>query len=249
MSLWSRLTELAGRPRTEARETDALAPERPFLAIGDIHGRFDLLEPLLAEARRGEPVITVGDYIDRGPQSDKVLAKLHALNLSGQVICLMGNHERMMLDFIDSPEDSGTHWLTNGGMQTLWSLGLDLPPGDAEAALKQTAAALSERLGPLEDWLRRLPLIWTSGNVCVVHAATDPNQPLSRQDERTLLWGRPKPGTPARPDGIWTVHGHTIVPEITLDNHRINIDTGAFRTGRLSAVRVVPGGFETVEQM
>lgn len=244
MSLWTRLTELAGQTRTEARETDALAPDRSFIAIGDIHGCFDLLEPLLASARHGEMIVTVGDYIDRGPDSAKVLARLHALNLSGRVICLMGNHERMMLDFLDHPAENGTHWLTNGGMQTLWSLGLDLPQGSAEQALIQTASALSERLGPIEDWLRHLPLIWTSGNVAVVHAATNPTQPLNRQDEHTLLWGRPKPETPARPDGIWVVHGHTIVPDVQIGNGRFNIDTGAFRSRRLTALRIEKGGYQ-----
>ena len=107
-----------------------LAPEKTFYAIGDIHGCDTLLTELLrrleSQKEAGSPVIFLGDYVDRGPDSAAVLSRLHKLSreASYPVICLMGNHEKMLLEFIDDPVGEGLRWLRHGGIETLESYGL-----------------------------------------------------------------------------------------------------------------------------
>ncbi|QPM92567.1 metallophosphoesterase family protein [Pseudooceanicola algae] len=235
------------------------APDRAFCAIGDIHGRDDLLERMLE--RLGQtlpedaPMIFVGDYIDRGEKSAQVLRQLHALQTgptsgdpSGatprEVICLMGNHERMMLDFLDSPARHGPRWNRYGGLQTMASFGLGFVSDNAgeEAWIKQRDQ-LRTALGPdLESWLTKLPLHWSSGNVTVVHAAADPALPIPEQSSQTLLWGHEAFETTPRGDGQWIVHGHTIVDMPHETAGRIAVDTGAYATGRLTAALLRPDG-------
>lgn len=229
-------------------------PDRPFYAVGDIHGCADLVLPLLDRierhaAERGvdDPnLLFLGDYIDRGPASAEVLGILHGLSAHspGRVVCLMGNHERMMLDFLDDPA-AGPLWLRNGGVATLASYGIAPPSGlrpDA-GALGDLAATLRESLPDgLEDWLRALPLSWRSGTVCAAHAGADPARDLDDQTEAALLWGHRDFRRRARTDGVWVVHGHTIVDAPTADSGRIAVDTGAVFTGRLTAAALSPDG-------
>jgi serine/threonine protein phosphatase 1 len=93
------------------------------------------------------------------------------------------------------------------------------------------------RMGPsMIDWLRARPLWWQSGTVAIVHAGADPTRPLDSQNRRNLLWGHKDFRTRARADGLWIVHGHTIVPDASVEGGRIAIDTGAYATGTLSGV-------------
>ncbi|KMK68024.1 metallophosphoesterase [Puniceibacterium sp. IMCC21224] len=226
--------------------TATLAPEQAFCAIGDIHGCDDILAGLLDRLGSGEqsgwPVICVGDYIDRGDQSAQVLRRLHHLQTTDPdaLRCLMGNHERMMIDFLDAPAESGPRWQRHGGLQTLASFRVSGVPETAPDARWVAARdALRGAMGPhLEDWLRNLPLHWRNGNVFVTHAAADPALPVEGQGERTLLWGHPQFDRIARADGIWVVHGHTIVASPTTKDGRIAIDTGAYATGRLTAAAI-----------
>ncbi|MGI3167304.1 metallophosphoesterase [Pseudooceanicola sp. 200-1SW] len=226
------------------------APDQPLLAVGDIHGRLDLLDRLLTrlDSPDGQwltafPLIFVGDYIDRGEQSAQVLHRLYALSqVRPGVTCLLGNHEQMMLEFLAAPEEKGPRWVRYGGLQTLASFGLGYISENASAAQwREIAERLTEALGPeLRRWLEGRPLIWTSGNVTVVHAAADPQRPLDRQERQTLLWGHPDfEGTP-REDGQWIVHGHTIVDQPQARAGRIAIDTGAYATGRLTVALISP---------
>lgn len=214
-------------------------PERPVCLIGDVHGRLDLLHDLLdriaacpdADTAR---IVVLGDMIDRGPDSAGVLTVLHELQLRapGRVICLMGNHERMLLDFLTSP-DLGGRWLRHGGCETLASFGIDPEAADRMA----TAQALERRLGPeLRTWLTGLPLSWQEGSLAASHAGGDPRRPLALQDETDLLWGHRDFARRPRPDGLWMVHGHVVVPEPEIAPGRIAVDTGAWSSGRLSAV-------------
>jgi serine/threonine protein phosphatase 1 len=212
---------------------EAPSTPRAFAAIGDIHGRADLLEKLLAQLDPGL-VVCVGDYVDRGDQSAEVLRLLRA---RPDIICLKGNHEEMLLDFLARPETHGRRWLRNGGLQTLASFGV---AGLTETSRDDHLLAARDRLAgamgeDLVAWIADLPSSWLSGTVGVVHAGADPARPFESQPADILHWGHADFMTTLRRDGIWIVHGHTIVDTPRMENGRIAIDTGAYATGRLTA--------------
>lgn len=219
---------------------DPVAPESGFYALGDIHGRLDLLDRVLGGLPDDLPIVCVGDYIDRGDDGAGVLRRLQA---RPDIIALRGNHEDMLLSFLDAPQEKGARWIRNGGLQTLASFGVTgVSQGTAGVDLKIAADALRRAMGPeLIDWLRLLPLMHQSGNVTVVHAGADPSLPLDQQDHRALTWGHRDFLTTPRRDGQWVLHGHTIVDQPSAAEGRIAIDTGAYATGRLTVARVTPG--------
>ena len=226
-----------------------------FYAIGDIHGRADLLVKLLARLRAAgadrTPLVFVGDYIDRGEDSAVVLDRLCALQSGGwreRVVCLLGNHEVMLLDFLDDPMSVGPAWMHNGGQATLMSFGVPIVPVDAAPSEWEAVRdALRHALGAeREKWLRGLPVSWRTGNVFVSHAGADPRAPLDAQPEAALIWGHQDFERVARRDGTWVVHGHTIRDEVRSRSGRLGVDTGAYATGRLSAVHIKPGEFQVV---
>lgn len=216
-------------------------PDPPICVIGDLHGMSDLLEAMLdlisrqpgAERAR---VVLVGDLIDRGPDSAKVLARVFHLCRANpsRFICLMGNHERMLLDFLADPVANAPRWLRAGGAETLHSFGLNqrMAGTDSASRFRAMAAALHAALPEgMLDWLAALPLYWQGDGLSVVHADADPTIALSEQDESVLLWGRGR----RRSGQGWFVHGHVIVAEPIAQAGRIKVDTGAWRSGRLSA--------------
>ena len=221
-----------------------LVPETGFAVIGDIHGRMDLLEQMI-EALGGQlgpetTLVFVGDYVDRGENSADVLGALQTLQgglWPGQVICLKGNHESMMLGFLDTPDLDGQFWLANGGMQTLASFDIRPPaPSATRQELWRTRDLLEDALGADRlTWLRGLPLSYRSGNVFVSHAGADPHSPLDAQLDEHLLWGHPDFLVTDRRDGVWVVHGHTIFETARQHRGRIGVDTGAYATNLLSA--------------
>lgn len=239
---------VAPAPSVETR----LAPARPFVAIGDIHGCHDLMhqhfQTLRQELGETMELVFLGDYADRGPHSAQVLAQLYDWQTASPetVICLMGNHEKMLLEFIDDPAGKGLRWLVNGGRETLASYGISLPEGHVSADDAADAADAFEEALPegLETWLRGLPLIWSNGNIHCVHAAMDPHTAPDKQSRRTLLWGHRDFLTTPREDGQTVVHGHTIMAEPTIGDTRISIDTGAYHTGRLTAALISEGSCE-----
>ncbi|MEM1388310.1 MAG: metallophosphoesterase [Pseudomonadota bacterium] len=229
-----------------APEAPPPLPEAPFYAIGDIHGRADLLQALVAQIEGEDPaarLVFVGDYIDRGEQTRAVLDWLQAYQARASArhpVFLMGNHERMCLDFIDNPEAAGARWLRNGGLQALASYGVGM--GAQQADLAEMHRDLVAAMGEATlAWLRGLALSWRSGNVAVVHAALDPVMSFTMQPESVLLWGHPAFLRRPRGDGLWVVHGHTIVDAPYAAQGRIAVDTGAYGTGRLSAARIGDG--------
>lgn len=239
------LAGVAGRGRFDA----PLAPDEPFYAIGDLHGRADLLERMIDRLvddmdRHGPArMVFLGDYVDRGDGSAEVLDWLVALEaeMLPKPVFLLGNHEAMLLEFLRDPE-RGRGWLRHGGLETLLSYRLDREAGRAgtpegRAAL---AGALAARLGEHRGFIERLTPAWQSGNVLAVHAAADPALPPAEQDLDTLLWGHPAMGRVSRTDGLWVVHGHTVVDEPSARNGVIPLDTGACYTGRLTAARIGP---------
>ena len=251
--MWQLMSRMLGRahpPETTARDAASvpLQPEHPFVAIGDVHGRADLMLELdrLIEARcPGWPVVFLGDYVDRGDQSREVLELLMSVSPEGTppVTCLMGNHERMLLAFLEDPAKNGARWINNGGLQTLASFGIAPPRGGSgdAAALAQLRDQLAAEMGaPMIDWLRARPVSWHSGNVWAVHAGADPDLPMVEQPRDVLLWGHPEFRRRGRSDGQWVVHGHTVVEAPEARDGRIAVDTGAYATGRLSAAAVTP---------
>ncbi|AMY69379.1 metallophosphoesterase [Frigidibacter albus] len=265
MTLLSSMIRIFRRPTTrpatrpEPEQTEGLAepalqapaePAEPLCVIGDIHGCADLLETLSRkiadEIDDTTRIVCVGDYVDRGEASAAVLQMLsaEATKPGTRLTCLAGNHEDMLIGFLDAPEQAGPRWLRYGGLQTLASFGLRaISETMSGMELQRARDALREAMGPeLEHWLRGLPLHVQSGNVAIVHAGADPDLPILQQDRKSLLWGHAEFLRRPRADGIWVVHGHTVVPRITQQGGRIAIDTGAYATGCLSAAILGPDG-------
>lgn len=250
MSLLRRL--ISRRPTAPAPATPFDAPLRPgerLAVIGDIHGTDALLAGLLDRIAAHGParLVFVGDYVDRGEHSAQVLARLHALSRADpSVVCLAGNHEAMMLAFLDAPTGEARRWLKFGGLQTLASYGIGgLSEAPDRARATSARDALAEALGQdLLDWLRGLPTRFVSGNVAVVHAGADPAAPIADQDDTALLWGHPDFFRRPRQDGTWVVHGHTITTQCRAEQGRICVDTGAYANGQLTAALIGPDAFE-----
>lgn len=212
-----------------------------FTVLGDIHGRDDLLLRGLDRLPPRRPLICLGDMIDRGPNSAGVLRHLIA---RPDTLCLMGNHEEMMLAFLDDPEGEGVRWLENGGTQTLQSYGVDpfAPPVKAREALRGALPS------GLLAWLRGLPSLHRSGDLLLTHAGADPDQAPEDQPIRALHWGHRNFGRRTRADRLWVVHGHTIVPTPRVRRRIISIDTGAWMTDRLTMAHFDPGGAPRFEE-
>ncbi len=231
-------------------ETHSLAPAEPLFVVGDVHGRIDLLEPLLMELLNANArIVLVGDYIDRGPESAATLALLQqALSQGYPLTCLMGNHEAMLLKFLAMPE-SMSAWLCHGGRETLTSFGLSdtgvekLPVHE----LRRLATALRQVIpDAILSFLRALPTHYQSGNVFVSHAGTNADMPLDRQSARQLLWGH-RCTNSARACGTWVVQGHIVQRKPMLSRRHISLDTGAFSTGRLTVAEIRAGSVEFFE--
>lgn len=229
------------------------APTEPLYIMGDVHGCLIQLDDMLARVKTHSEVnnitnsklILLGDFVDRGPKSAQVLDRIYALQ-TGQpdrVICLMGNHEKMILEFIDDPAGKGIRWLQFGGSETLESYGISNPGRKADVEDLTDASMDLEEAMPkgLQAWLRTLPLTFQSGNIVCVHAAMDPDMPPDQQTDRVMLWGHRNFMSTARDDDFWIAHGHTIVKSASCQNSRIALDTGAYQSGRLSVAAVSNG--------
>jgi len=235
---------------------DMPQPEHQTYIIGDVHGRADLLELMLEliDAHIGgtsatDPkLVFVGDYIDLGPDSAVVLARMQELQeaFPDNVTCLMGNHERMMLDFLVDPTTRGPRWMRAGAAETMRSFGVaiaDLEESPEYDAFPAAAHSLRRRLPKATiNWLENLPLSWSSGNLWAVHAGADPGHGMDEQSARVQLWGHPEFDSAPRGDGVWVAHGHTEMDAPLASEGRISTDTGAWRTGRLTACAIRPDG-------
>ena len=224
-----------------------LPPSTRIYAIGDIHGHVDLFDVLLGAIRAEaqavaapglrQCVVTLGDYIDRGPRSDAVIDRLVGFDLPHlECQCLRGNHEEFLLDFLVTPLQV-TSWLVHGGRQTLDSYGIDPPDPFDPVGVAAAAAALRVHLPPAHlAFLKGLPSLFLVGGYCFVHAGVRPGVPIAAQDERDLRWIREAFLESDADFGSVVVHGHTIVPAPVIRRNRIGLDTGAYATGRLTAV-------------
>jgi serine/threonine protein phosphatase 1 len=215
-------------------------------AVGDVHGRADLLGQLMSRIDAdlvAHPVsqallIFLGDYIDRGPDSREVLDLLVARSQHHRTIFLKGNHEVMLEKFLSYPETFAT-WRLAGGIETLLSYGIRPPfnPGAAEQTM------LAQRLAdvlPLahRQFFRSLSRSFGCGDFFFVHAGVRPGVPLSQQTDEDLFWIRDEFLDSSEEFEKIIVHGHSPVKNVEFHPNRINIDTGAFATGRLSCLRI-----------
>lgn len=214
-------------------------------AIGDVHGRLDLLDELLAaidrdNARRGTArthLVMLGDLIDRGPDSRGVVERLRRFDLPGiEPVLLCGNHEEALLRLIAGERGLLDDWLTFGGSECLASYGVD--PEALRGLSERDAGALIREAIPSthQSFLQSFGDTVTIGDYLFVHAGIRPGVHLSMQLQRDLRWIRQPFLDDDRDHGCVVVHGHTISEEVVELPNRIGLDTGAYRSGRLSAI-------------
>jgi serine/threonine protein phosphatase 1 len=236
--------------RAHARPNASVPEGMRIYAVGDIHGRLDLLDRLLdliqsdSEARgpAHKQLVFLGDYVDRGSDSRGVVSRLISEPPPGFTrLCLKGNHEAMLLAFLDEP-GAGVNWLYNGGNEALLSYGVEQDViHDAfflgRAGLAEANAAFRALL-PDDHLLfyRGLERCFHSGGYFFAHAGVRPGVALDSQDENDLIWIRDDFLRHPGDFGAVVVHGHTPARAPEDLYNRIGIDTLAFRTGKLTAV-------------
>ena len=232
--------------RPSASRSASVPNDRVVWAVGDVHGRADLLEPLLrrieADADRVEThLVMLGDYVDRGRDSRGVLQLLCEAEARGRVrlTALRGNHEDRMLAFLTEPR-IGPSWCDYGGRDALASYGVGSPAGRTDAeGWAEAARALKAALPPQHlRLLENLRSFAEHGDYFFAHAGARPGVGLREQDPEDLMWIREPFLSDRRPFEKIVVHGHTPVDEPHVDSRRINLDTGAYATGLLTALRL-----------
>ncbi len=226
----------------EERPKPAVPDGRRVYAIGDIHGRADLLDELaglIARDLAARPVpqattIFLGDYVDRGPRSNEVIDRLVRGDFPTPIVTLRGNHEDVMVGFLMGEVD-GRYHAQLGGEATLRSYGIDLSSFARSDATRREAmlhAAIPDAHCRFLDTLR---LCATIGGYFFCHAGVRPGVPLDRQSPEDLLWIREEFLRSTVDFGRIVVHGHTPVPEPHVRVNGINVDTQAYATGILTA--------------
>lgn len=216
-------------------------------AIGDIHGRLDLLQSLqrsiaadAASNTGGDEkfLVYLGDYIDRGMQSRQLIDHLIDHPLAGfRSVFLTGNHEQVFLQFLVDPT-IGPTWCAIGGRETVYSYGASVPSPsptlqELEAVRLDIASRLPERH---RDFFASLRMTFEIGDYLFVHAGIRPGKPIDQQDPRDLLWIRHHFLKSEQDHGKIIVHGHSISEGIDETWNRIGIDTGAFHSDILTCL-------------
>lgn len=227
----------------QAAPTAAVPAGQRVYAVGDIHGRADLFAALIDaveadDAARGGAetlVILLGDLVDRGPDSAGVIALARDWQARRRVRILMGNHEEMFLDALES-EEVLRHFLRYGGRETLLSYPID-PVAYSRAELAETQA-LARAAVPEADleFVSAFEDSIALGDYLFVHAGIRPGVPLEEQRASDLRWIRETFLSHGESFGPVVVHGHTIFDEPEVRSNRIGIDTGAYKSGRLTAL-------------
>ncbi|MEA2993189.1 MAG: serine/threonine protein phosphatase 1 [Alphaproteobacteria bacterium] len=220
----------------------SLPEQSRIYAIGDIHGRSDLVDRIAAEISRdlqADPAercltVTIGDYIDRGPDSRGVLDRLVCNPFPTELVALKGNHEYLFETFLRDPSIADD-WRRVGGLETLHSYGVAVAPLMMGKNYHEAAEALRLVLPPAHlEFLGSLKTSLIVGKYFLCHAGVRPGVPLNQQSEEDLLWIR-APFLESKADfGKIVVHGHTPTEKPEVLPNRINIDTAAFMTGRLT---------------
>lgn len=222
---------------------------RLVYAIGDIHGRLDLLDPLLsdivddlqASGAERPMIVFLGDYVDRGAASAGVVDRvLQLMRIPGiEVRALKGNHEEAYLRFLQDAA-FGPTWAEYGGGPTLASYGVAPPMTRTDMEAWTAARDAFELAVPAAhlEFMQKLELMITVGDYVFVHAGLRPGLPLAQQTERDLLWIRQEFLEAPGPFPKIVVHGHTPMEEPQLSRHRLGLDTGAYATNVLTAIRL-----------
>lgn len=205
-------------------------------AIGDIHGRLDLLEEALdhlyKEFPEGGKIVFLGDYIDRGPDSRGVLEKLIAGPPDNwEFICLKGNHDQFMEMYKD--DNLAYSWMLNGGNTTI-----EQYVGNINRLAASGMTEMPEEFLDHVEWIKELPKYYEDEHRVYVHASVDTNLSLDDHSDRELLWDRYPDTHSGGYRGKYVVHGHTPQRDgsPSVFHNRINIDTGAYSTGRLCCI-------------
>ena len=225
------------------------APDARLYVIGDIHGRLDLLERMIElvnldiKQSSGDClVVTLGDYVDRGPHSRGVLDRLLKNPFAGRYVALRGNHEALLEEFLGNPAIAAQWWRL-GGLETLRSFDISVRRWMTNRNFSRAAELLRAALSREHvQFLASLKTSLTVGRYFLCHAGVRPGIPLEQQDETDLLWIRDDFLSSRMDFGKIVIHGHTPVREPELLSNRINIDTGAFATGILTCVVLQGGG-------
>ena len=212
-------------------------------AVGDVHGRRDLFDALIAaieadDAARAPAqtiIVLLGDLVDRGPDSAGVIAAARALMARRKVRILCGNHEEMFLRSFDDPETL-RHFLRYGGRETVLSYPLDQARWNA-ASLEEAQVMMRETV-PSDDlsFIRGFEDQVVIGDYCFVHAGIAPGVPIEEQSASDMRWIREPFLSHSGDHGFVIVHGHTIADAPVIRRNRIGIDTGAYSSNRLTAL-------------
>jgi serine/threonine protein phosphatase 1 len=233
----------------EGRAAPMLPDGLAVYAVGDIHGRADLLARVLqkidadiASATPHRPVqIFLGDYIDRGPSSRAVVDLLIERSKDGETVMLKGNHESMLLQTMDNPQ-LVANWLRIGGLPTLKSYGVSLSGEPDRKKCEEVMAAFASAMPPTHHhFFADLKPAFSCGDFFFTHAGAKPGIDLKHQSEEDLMWIRDEFLESAYDFKKFIVHGHTPVQQPDFRPNRINIDTGAYATNNLTLLKIEGG--------
>lgn len=232
-----------GKLKVRGRRPSLPSGQRIY-AVGDIHGRVDLLDEMLARIEADVTLrptqrslyVFLGDYIDRGPSSRESIDRLIRHAATNECVFLKGNHEQIALRCL-SERGLFDQWLRLGGLETLISYGVSPETLASGRQIAEMQAAFHGALPPAHlRFFRDLQSSFASGDFFFAHAGVRPNVELSHQKENDLLWIREEFLSSNEDFGKIIVHGHTPALEPEVGPNRINIDTGAFATGRLTCL-------------
>jgi serine/threonine protein phosphatase 1 len=243
---------LWGRRKPEVPKLEqATVPEGEVVyAIGDVHGMDTLLSEMLVRIAKDHAalhafahVVVLGDMIDRGPNAAGVIGKILSFADNGtpnrRVIGLKGNHEQMLLAFLENPEGVGPEWMGVGALPTLKSYGVPCGSNPDRRNWRRIRDALISSLPDSHlKLLRGLEVSFSCGDYFFSHAGARPGTPLNRQSSHDLMWYRIKNQDPTSYEKV-VVHGHSPSESPYLSPTRINVDTGAYVTGCLTALRLM----------
>lgn len=241
------LPRSAGKASVALGAAPGLAPGEVVYAIGDVHGRADLLDRLIGliahdltdEARA--TLIFLGDYVDRGEESRGVID--HCISLAaefqGRTVFLKGNHEDAMLNFLIDPVRAA-NWLTFGGLATLMSYGVrGVSEKMSEAGLEDARDQLAEHIPDSHlEFLERLLLTHSIDSHFFCHAGVEADRPLDEQSPAVLMWGEGRQPGNYHHAAKTVVHGHYVTDAPVVAANRVSVDTGAYYSGRLTALKL-----------
>jgi serine/threonine protein phosphatase 1 len=231
------------RSRAPSRPAPAAPPGTRWYAVGDVHGRLDLFEALIEAIERDDAeaqpatstVVLLGDLVDRGPNSAGVVDRARAWQAERRMRLLAGNHEEM---FLYALEDVAVmrHFLRHGGRETALSYGI--PRADYDRATVEELQSMLAAAVPADhrQFLAAAKNYLVAGDYLFVHAGIAPQVPLEEQQEHHMRWIREPFLDHSEPHAHFVVHGHTITETIDERHNRIGIDTGAYRSGCLTAL-------------